>query len=174
MSEARSRHPTDLLIRALVARRRQATAAEVTRIVERMATAPLESRARRVPLPERGARYLGYILGARSDSLTYHLVKRVALEEQWADGTTAAQYLEDLRRAIRSPSAQLVVFARRGGCLAATITPLEDAVPVERWGPQVQPLIMTVFSADRGIIISGYGISSLAEAHLPEDAQWLA
>jgi hypothetical protein len=52
-------HPTDQLIRELIASARAASLDEIAEIVERMATAPFTSRMVRVPTRERGATYQG-------------------------------------------------------------------------------------------------------------------
>ena len=83
MTSERSGAEIDELIRDLVRTGRSATAAEVERIFERMVAAPFDLRMVRVRVEERGAGYLGHTLGRDAESLTYHLVKRVALEEQW-------------------------------------------------------------------------------------------
>lgn len=77
---ALSQHPVDLLIRELLRTGRPAATEEIAQIIDRMATAPFNPQDRRVPTKERGARYRGYTLGARADSLTYHLIKRVVIE----------------------------------------------------------------------------------------------
>jgi hypothetical protein len=79
---AASLHPTDQLIRALVASGRPATDEEAELIVERLATAPFDQRPVPVPLKLRGINYRGQVLGARASSLTVHLVKRVVEERQ--------------------------------------------------------------------------------------------
>lgn len=78
-----SQHPADRLIRELIQTGRAATEDEIERIVERMATAPFDTRIVRVRVAARGVSYRGQTLGARADSLTFHLVKRVALDRQW-------------------------------------------------------------------------------------------
>ncbi len=83
-----SQHPTDRLIRELIGTKRAATAAEIAQIRGRMATAAFSREIRRVPRKDRGYSYQGHVLGAHADSLTYHLTKRVVIEEQWAHGTS--------------------------------------------------------------------------------------
>lgn len=145
-----SQHPVDRLIRELIRTGRPATPEEVERIIERMATVPFNPRQRRVRGEERGASYQGYTLGAREEALRYHLIKRIVIEKQWAEGTTEEQYLTDLRRAVSSSAARLVVFERRGGFL-----------------------MLVIYAADRGIIVSGYQFSSLETVRIPEEARWL-
>ena len=168
-----SSHPVDQLIRELIRTGRQATPEEIEQIVERMATAPFESRVRRVRPRERGTSYLGQVLGAYAKSLPYHLIKRVVMDKQWAEGTTEEQYMSDLQRAVHSPDARLVVYRRQGGAIAATLCPTDTSLPPIRRGADVLPLLLVVYSADRGIIISGYQISALDQADIPREALWL-
>jgi hypothetical protein len=170
-TETPSTHSVDRLIRALISTDRSATTEEIEQILEHLATAAFTTQTVRVPVKHRGLSYEGRVLGAREDSLFYHLVKRVLVEEQWAAGTTATEYLGDLRQAARSPQIQLVVYQRGGGHLAAVLAP--TTVAPARQGAQPQPYIYLLYSADRGILITGYQASGLAEIHLPGDARWL-
>lgn len=165
--------PADQLIREIIAVPRPATDAEVRRIIERVATAPFNPAVVRVPGRERGATYAGHTLGARESSLVYHLVKRVAIERLWAEGTTASDYLDDLSRAVRSAAARLALFADRGDHIVAVITPTASAVPAHRRGAEWQPNALVVYSADRGMIRTGYQFSSLQAVDIPKEAQWL-
>jgi hypothetical protein len=168
-----SQHPADRVIRELIATRRRATAAEVAAIVARMANVPFDGRIVSVRAYERGARYQGHRLGAREDSLRYHLIKRVAIEEQWSDGATIHSYLADLRRAVLAPTARLLVYERRGGTIAATITPTDDVLEGARQGSRSLPNLLVVYSADRGQIITGYQFSTWSSTGLPEEVVWL-
>ena len=67
-----SQHPVDRLIRELVDTGRAATAEEVMRIGDRMATVLFASHEVRIYPEEQGASYQGVTLGVRADSLTYH------------------------------------------------------------------------------------------------------
>jgi hypothetical protein len=166
-------HPVDHLVQELVRTGRAATADEVERIGERIATATFGPSEVRVRPRERGLSYQGRALRTRDDSLFVHLVRRVVLERQWAAGTTADDYLADLRQAVRSPQRRLAIYLRRGGHLAATISPTLSGVPASRRGPEALPWLLVVYSADRGIIVSGYQISGSETAAIPEDARWL-
>lgn len=170
---ALSQHPADRLIRELIAAGRDASEAEVARIIERMATARFSEEIRSVKPEERGISYQGVTLGRRVDSLTYHLIKRVVIERQWADGTTARQYVTELHTATREPGALLAVYDRRGGSLAATITPTANVLPPTRRGARPLPFLLVIYSADRGIIVTGYQFSTFAEANIPEEVRWL-
>ena len=173
MAEPLRAHPVDRLIRELLAARRAATDDEIVRIVERMATAPFDPRVVRVRLEHRGLRYQGRALGASAQSSFYHLFKGVVLEEQWRQGTSLRTYFADLRTAARHPAAELAVFSRRGGATATTLSATLSVVPREQLGIGRLPLLLVVYSADRGNVISGYQCSWLAAASIPEDALWL-
>ena len=168
-----SQHPVDVLIRDLIQSARSATAAEIEQIVERMASAPFEPRNMRVPVEHRGLSYLGRTLGARESALFYHLVKRLVVERQWARGTTEVHYLADLRHAVRDSLARLTIYRRRSGHLAATVTPTDRAVASIRRGPRSLPELVVIYSADRGIIVTGYQVSKREQAQIPEEALWL-
>ena len=166
-------HPTDQLIRELVQTRRRATPREIEQIIERMATAPFTPDLVRVPSHERSLRYLGRYLGARADSLAYHLAKRVLVDRQWAEGTTEQQYLADLRRAVRAPSSRLLLYIRHGRFVAATITSTRRVLPPGRRNRRTRPRLLVVYLADRGIILTGYQFGALDALDVPEDALWL-
>ena len=166
-------HPVDHLIAELLETDRDASPDDVRRIIERMATAPFDSRLTRVPISDRGLAYQGHVVAARETSLVVHLVRRVLLDRQWAEGTTAEQYVTDLRRAVRSQHTSLAVYGRRGGRLAATLTRTVQAVPASQRGPDWLPELLVVYSADRGMIVTGYQVSGRQVIHIPEGARWL-
>jgi hypothetical protein len=160
------------LIHALLQSRRQASSAEIDSIIERMATAPFSTRD--TPVPHRmRLRYQGQLLGGRTDSLSVHLVKRVLVDQQWAIGTSAAEYVANCHRAARNPSARCVLFRDWGGDFAATISATGDIVPVERLGPRALPLMFVVYSANDATLRTAYMFSAIALLRLPEDAIWL-
>jgi len=173
MTEPLSTHPTDALIRALIASPRPATPDETAQIIARMATAPFNSQVRRIPAQQRGLMYEGQPLGAQTDALTQHLFQRVLIDEQWAPGTTATRYLADIRSAVVMPSARLLVFFRQGVHIAATITATNRIFPPMRAGANALANTIVVYSADRGILLTGYQFTDLSDLNLPEDVQWL-
>jgi hypothetical protein len=168
-----SQHPVDRLVRELIASGRAAARDEIAAIVERVASAPFDYHEVRVRVDERGASYRGIVLGARERSLNYHLVKRVAIERQWANGTTTDSYQADLRRAARHPLARLLVYQRRGGAIAATISSTDRVAPAGYWGPSWLPNLLVIYSADHGMMLSGYQFSELEAVGIPEEALWL-
>jgi hypothetical protein len=101
-----------------------------------------------------------------------HLVRRL-VERQWAVGTNEPEYLEDLRRAVADVAANVAIYRRRGGVLAAVLTLSDRVLPPHRRGVNWLPMIFVVYSADRGILLSGYQATSVATIALPEDIRWL-
>jgi hypothetical protein len=168
-----SRHPVDVLIRQIIAGERRATDGDVEQIVERIATAPFNPDVMVVPKAMRGLVYVDDTLSSRAPSRLVHLVKRVLVERQWSSGTTSHDYLSDLRRGIRQDSARLALFARRGGSMVLSRSATDDVVPEMRRGSRQQPVVVVVYSADRGIIVSGYQASALDKVAIPGDVQWL-
>jgi hypothetical protein len=166
-----SDHPVDRLIRQVVARRRTASAAEVAAIVERLATADFNRNLVKVPTAMRGLNYLGKELGERADALIYHLTKRVVEEKQWADGTTIADYLRDLREAVHDSQARLIVYTSRGEVFAAVLAP--NRIPPERLGLNPEKFVWVVHSAVRGTLATGYQVGGPETVRLGKDALWL-
>jgi hypothetical protein len=166
-----SQHPVDALIREIIRTRRLASSDEIQRIVGHVADAPFDERILPVRTQHQGLRYQGRTLTQRAPALFLHLVQRVVVEEQWADGISEQEYLTDLRMAIWDDAARLCVYWRRGGPLAAIL--VSNRIPLSRRGSRALPLIFVAYSADRGRIISGYQASSLAKLSIAEDVQWL-
>lgn len=152
---------------------RAATPEEIAQIVEQIAAAPFNPTEVRVRPVHRRFRHLDRSLSARESSLTYHLALRVVAERQWPHGTTASECLADLRRSVRLDSARLAVYERRGGHIAIAVTPTEDILSRAQRGTKYLPNLLVVYSADRGIILSGYQFSDLASTGVPKEAQWL-
>jgi hypothetical protein len=136
-----------------------------------MAAAPFDPRPRSVPLDLRGSTIDGVRLTQRAGSLLVHVAVRVFSDEQWARGTTTREFIEDLRAAVRYPSARLVIYGARGGYVAGILVP--NVVPGDRRGPKALPLLFVVYAADRGTIVSGYQVSGESAIRLGGDARWL-
>lgn len=135
------------MIRALIHSGRIATVADLDQIVTRMAQ-------------------------AEYPTIKQHLNKRVG-EKQWVDGTTEGEYLADLRNAIRNGGARLAIYERRGGNIASVVAETANIIPDSRRGQDSLPLLFVAYSADRGIIVSGYQASILGEISIPKRARWL-
>ena len=166
-----SQHPTDRLIRELIASERAASQGEIAAIVARMASAPFDTRILPVGRKFRGLEYAGRPLGNHAQALFLHLTMRVVYDAQWRDGTTEQEYIGDLRAAIQDSSAHLLVYQRRGGPIAAILT--TNDIPPERRGPESLPLLYVVYSADRSTIVSGYQASTIDAISIPGEARWL-
>lgn len=149
------------------------TESDVDQIVERIASAPFEPRQATVPPDWRGLFYLGHELRAREPSLMLHVFTRVVVERQWAFGTNAESYLADVRSAVRSPYARIAAYRRRGGAIVAVVASTEAVVEAARRGAKTLSLFVVAYSADRGIIVTGYQASDLTTVSVPEEVQWL-
>jgi len=57
--------------------------------------------------------------------------------------------------------------------MVVALATTEEIVPEQRRGARWQPVFVVAFSADRGIIVSGYQASGLDKVAIPGDAQWL-
>lgn len=171
--DSASPHPVDQLIVRFIREEIEASPEDVDRIVQRIATAPFNRRPTRVLSRERGMMYGDIVLGRMADPLVLHLVKRVVDEEQWAIGTTADEYLSDLRAAVLHPHAQIMVYERGGDLVAATMSPTDDIVPDNRRGVNWQPYLLVVYSARHGSVLSGYMFSTIEKLNLPERIKWL-
>ena len=101
-----------------------------------------------------------------------HLARRIT-ERQWPPATTEQQYVEQVRRAARDETARIAIYARRGGNLAAILTQSERVLLTQQRGQKSLPWLFVVYSADRGMIVSGYQATSLQTIALPEDIRWL-
>ena len=101
------------------------------------------------------------------------MVKRIMVDGQWRIGTTAPQYVEDLRTAIQDAATRIDVFEQRGGVISVAIAATSVAVPANRLEPSPLESLLVVYSADRDIIVSGYQFSSMEEVSIPEEARWL-
>lgn len=161
------------LIRTLIQTGREATRAEVRRIIGHVAAAPFDPCAVPVSTDQRALTYQGSPLGSRADALFYHLVQRVVVERQWAAGTTPDRYLADLRQAVCVPQARLAIYFRRGGHIAMTVTPTDRVLPPSRRGVGELPNRLVVYSADRGIIVTGYQFSTIEATGIPKEVRWL-
>ena len=113
------------------------------------------------------------MLRNREPSLLVHFVKRTLSEEQWSTTTTIDDYAGDLRRAALAADAQVLAYTRWGDRFAATITPTRQVVPEQRLGRKACPNLIVIYSADRGVVVTGYMFTGLPDLNLPGDVLWL-
>ena len=168
-----SPHPVDVLIRESIDTGRRVQPDEVDQIVERVATAPFDSRVIPVPTKYRGLSYQGRVLGARETALWYHLFIRIVANEQWAHGVTAVDYVADLRQVVRLPDSRIVVYTRRGGNIVGIIGSSDRGILKAHRGANNKSECYVVYSADRGIIISGYQFEDFGEIALSGNERWI-
>jgi hypothetical protein len=171
--DSASPHPIDELIVRLIRDQIDPSPEDVQRIVDRMASAPFNQRAVRVPGLDRGLSYGGIVIGRLADPLALNLAKRVEQDEQWADGTTTEGYLADLRRAVQHPRARILVYERSADYVSATISPTIEVVPDHRRGERLLPHLLVVYSATFGNIRTGYMYSDFSTLNMPEAIRWL-
>ncbi|MDI3341069.1 MAG: hypothetical protein QJR03_11130 [Sphaerobacter sp.] len=130
----RSDDPADRLIRSLIRNPRPVHTREVQDIRDRIAGAGFNPTRLRVTRRYRGLSYQGRTVGNREEALFLHLVQRVVYDEEWAPGTTMAEYLEDLRSTVRDPDANVVLYERDEHAYAGIFG--LNRVPPRRLGPQ--------------------------------------
>ena len=65
---------------------------------------------------------------------------------------------------------QLALYQRRGGHLALAMAP--DALARSRLGPLAKKWVCAMYSADRGILVSGYQSDDIPVG-VPSGARWL-
>jgi hypothetical protein len=154
--QAESEYPIVQLLRELIAAPRQVSDAERASIVAHIASAEFNRNGVTTEEQIRGLTYLGRTVEPWADSLFVHLVRRVLVQRQWAEGTTEAIYLADLREAVLHPAAD-VPLGLAGGLPTVQITaPL--TVPEERRGPRAQPWIVVICAPNRDRLVSGYQV----------------
>lgn len=127
-----SQHPVDRLIRELIQTGRDATPDEITEIRERASHADFNTERVRVAKRYRHISYQGRTVGNREDALFLHLVERVKHDQEWVEGTTMDEYLDDIRRSALEGTA-IVVYMRHEEFIAAIAGP--NRIPDDRRGP---------------------------------------
>lgn len=171
--ERLSQHPVDRLIRHLVATSLAPSDDQIGAILDRLATAPFDHREIRVPPSERGLGGRASTLGQRARSLDYHLIKRVTIDRAWSSATRPIDYVSDLQHVARAASCRLYILRRRGGHLAVAFAPTSQVIPPVRLGQDAQAWVLVVYSADWGIIVTGYQTNDEPATRLPREATWL-
>lgn len=166
-----SPHETDRLVRRLIRTGRTATIQDINRIAERVGKAPFDTSIVTTG-PLAGTTYLGHTLQTRDRADWLHLVKRVMLEKQWKEGTQLGEYIADIQNAARVAT-RISIYERRGGHVAMFLAPTAGVIPASRIGPSMLPETVVIYSADRGMIITGYQVSGLATVAIPGNARWL-
>jgi hypothetical protein len=101
-------------------------------------------------------------------SVEYHVLKHTTLDDSWPPGTTPAEYLDDIRAAIRHISATLDVGrervtypnrTQRMAPRAATRTDVQ-ALPALKVTVGAGTCIFVVYDPERAKILSGYRLAT--------------
>jgi hypothetical protein len=166
-----SPNETDRLVRRLIRSGRVATAQEVEQIAGRVAQAPFNT-GLVLSGDEANVEYLGRTTKDRDDAGWVHLVKRVETEKQWRNGTSLNEYVSDLQR-VAINAEKIAVYRRRGGSIVLLWARTDEVIAEDHKGLNAKSEIITIYSADRGMIITGYQIKHISEVSLGENLQWL-
>ncbi len=160
------------LIREFFNPKRVPTEGEINRVLDHVAKMPFRTGMIGVDEDIRGIVFLGKKLGNRESSLIVHLAKRTLVEEQWAIGTTAEQYLADLHSIVDETELRILVYKSKDGQhVLGLLAP--NRLPPERLGQNSEGLLWVIYSADYGTITTGYQVSSADRIMIPEGARWL-
>jgi hypothetical protein len=161
----------DQLIRELLTSGRYPTADELRLVIERIGTAPFNERELPVDVDLVGREYLGQRILTRAEANLVHLWKRVLVDEQWAYGTTLDEYLADLWASVLGGNAQVMIAVIRESPSAGVLA--ENLTPVARRGQTAGSLVFVGYSANGGIITTGYQTVDRTRIRLPRNARWL-
>lgn len=151
---------------------RVASEAEMRAIRERLTEVGFLEEVR-VPPSSRGLSASGYTLGGRESSLVRHLVRRIVLDEQWADGTTPERYLADLRAAVTDGSARFGVGKPAGNAAPLVYVFADNPVPQGRRGRRAEPMMFMLYGVADGVIITGHMVSGTDTVRKADDFRWL-
>ena len=171
LGQRSSQHPADQLIRELLISGRRATDDEIRSLLRRIGTAPFNSKDIAVDGDLVGIEFLGQMIPERAEALCAHLWKRVLVDEQWAEATTADEYLADLRRSIADVSARIVIAVIRGSPSAGILAP--NRTPIGRRGANSGAFVFVGYSVNGGMITTGYQTLDQTRIRLPRNARWL-
>jgi hypothetical protein len=145
----------DQIIHDLVATQRQATTDEIVTILISVAQASFATYLARVPNALR--RLLvrrGIDVAPKLSSLEWHLLKRIYVERQWPEDTTAAMYESDLRRAVQHPEVAVWTYRYFGRPYAGFLAPSHV-----RSAPLPLPYLYVAYDPQYGTITTGYQVS---------------
>ena len=170
-----SREDVDALIRQLISGERGPSEQDAIDILDHITGATFYMGRRNIPGPLQNLmREHGYPIPDRSDDLIYHWAKHVLGDQQLTPETTAAEYFEYVMNAVAHPEVRLIAqVARSGHHVAVVICPVENVVPVIRWGPRVGTDLLVVYSADAGRIVSAYMTASISRITSRAGTVWL-
>lgn len=87
-------------------------------------------------------------------SVEWHLLERVYLDQQWPPGTTVAQYVDDLHRAILHPDVEVWTYRYFGQPFAGFLSPSHV-----QGLPGSEQYIFVAYSPVFGTLTTGYQTS---------------
>jgi len=155
----------DQRIRQIVAGSRSPSIEDVVMIQQRAASATFYRSEANTPndlvgmqLPD------GHVIGERERSIYIHLAKRIQ-QGQWDRSTSPEGYLNDLQAFTKRDDVQVLLYERRGGNMAAFIGPAPQG------GDESNMIV--IYSADRGMIVSGYRFGNFSDLNLGTNQRWL-
>jgi len=160
------------LIRELVGTKKTLSDKQWERVFDHVSQAGFATRQVAVEKELHGVIFQGQPLKARAGSLRAHLAKRVLLEGQWAEGTTAEQYLTDLKSVINAPDLQKAVYRSKDGQIVLGLLG-RNRLPPERMGKNPKQFLWVIYSTDYGTITSGYQVSGIEWIRVPEGVRWM-
>ena len=154
----------DALILTLIETGRRASVEEVALLVAHVAQAPFASYPSQVPpLVRVGLQQAGITLpSGKVRSVEWHLLKRIYLDQQWPIGTTEAEFIADLHRAILHPRTEIWTYRYYSHPYAGF---LSSSHVQQR--SQVERSIFVAYSPLFGTITTAYqtgGISHVVDA----------
>jgi hypothetical protein len=165
----------DELIGSLIRGERIPTDRDASIILEHIARSTFNTGRRNIPQPLRELMLQhGYPVSDPGDDLVYHWAKHVLGDKQLTPDTTATEYFEYAMDAVNHPDVRLIAqTARSGHHVTVAMIPVENVVPVIRWGPRVGTDLLVVYSADVGRIVSAYMTASTSQITSRAGTVWL-
>jgi len=157
----------DRRIRQIVAGSRTPSIEDAVMIQNRAANAPFYRKEANVPSDLTGTQLPGgHVIGERDQSIYIHLAKRIQ-QRQWPITTSPESYLNDLQTFAKRDDVKMLLYERRGGNMVAFI----GSSPYTEKGSEKNMIV--VYSADHGMIVSGYQFSDFTNLNLGTNQRWL-
>lgn len=142
---------------------------EINRIRETVAQMPFASKTVKILSEHRGVRFQGQVFGKFVQTDIYHLFKRIE-DGQWKSGTTVAEYLGDLRKAISDPEGKIATYFHQGNPVLGFFC--QNKIDPSHFGEHPEAYLYIVYSINQHAIITGYQASELTKLSL-EGARWI-
>lgn len=145
----------DDIILDLITANRQATSGEAAVIIAHVGQAPFATYLSRVPNRIRvGLAQYGIVCPVRASNVEWHLLERIHLDQQWPPGTTTAEYVRDLQRAVAHPESELWTYRYFGRPYAGFFGPSHI-----QGLPGSEPYLFVAYSPTFSTLTTGYQTS---------------